>query len=488
MTDTETRLDEDVDRPLRERIRANPRPALVWAGGLFVLLLLEGPMYLESLFGALSWVLGVLPAEPGADAVAGVSSFFAELPHLLSRELIPNRGFHDGSQWQGTFLGLEPMYAWFIRFVLVYVYVVALLGWLWYGYVLFRRHYRAADWTPTDDVVDRLRNHYWGLFGLTIVVFFVAMAAFAPVVGPTTYEENIEGPYSHDMQYFDEETGEVETITIGQANLGSASRGSGDSHVGLWSYDDFGRFHPAGTLVSGKDLFTFLAYGARVSLFIGIGSMAIAGFLAAALALITAYYKGVTDLLVIVTSDSVQAMPALLLLILAAVVFRNSWISQLYNGAVMFVLLFALIRWPGLWRAVRGPALQVSEQEWIDAAKSYGQRPSIIMRKHMAPYILGYLLIYASLTLGGVIISVAALSFLGLGITAPTPEWGRAIDIGQPYIASQSWHISLIPGILITLVVTGFNALGDGIRDAIDPQSEGAEGGRTAAAAGGGGG
>jgi len=472
----ETELTEDIDQPLRDRLKAHPGPALLWGAGLCLLLLLEGPTYLDGLLGAIGFGLGLLPGAPGAEAFASASAFFSELPHLLSRELIPNRGYYDGSAWQGTFLGLEPKYAWLIRFLLVYVYVAVLLGWLWYGYVTFRRHYRAADWTPTDDVIDRLRSHYWGLFGLAVVVFFITMAAFAPVVGPTTAEENIEGPYSHDMQYYDADTDFF------------FSRGSGDSNVGIWSYDDFGRFHPVGTLVSGKDLFTFLAFGARVSLFIGLGSMAIAGFIATTLALVTAYYKGVTDLIVVLTSDSVQAMPALLLVILATVVFKNHWIAELYNGAMLFILLFALIRWPGLWRAVRGPALQVGEQEWVDAAKSYGQRPTVIMRKHMAPYILGYLLVYASLTLGGVIISVSALSFLGLGITAPTPEWGRAINIGQSYIASQSWHISLIPGILITLVVTGFNALSDGIRDAIDPQSEGAEGGATGAAAGGGGG
>ena len=110
------------------------------------------------------------------------------------------------------------------------------------------------------------------------------------------------------------------------------------------------------------------------------------------------------------------------------------------------------------------------------------------MRKHMFPYIVGYLLVYTSMTLGGIIIAVAGLTFLGLGITRPTPEWGRAINLGQQYVTTVSWHISFIPGIMIVLVVTAFNALGDGIRDAIDPQSEGgSDEGAEAAAAGGGG-
>jgi peptide/nickel transport system permease protein len=105
----------------------------------------------------------------------------------------------------------------------------------------------------------------------------------------------------------------------------------------------------------------------------------------------------------------------------------------------------------------------------------------------MAPYILGYLLVYASMTLGGIIVAVAGLSFLGLGINPPTPEWGRAVNIGQSYVTTASWHISFIPGVMIVLVVTAFNALGDGIRDAIDPQSEGGESDGAEVAASGGG-
>ena len=148
-------------------------------------------------------------------------------------------------------------------------------------------------------------------------------------------------------------------------------------------------------------------------------------------------------------------------------------------------LLLAAFQWPYLWRAIRGPTFQVSEGEWIDAAESYGQRPIAVMQKHMLPYVVGYLLIYASLKLGGIIIAVAALSFLGPGVNPPTPEWGFAVSEGRSYIASPSWHISLIPGIAITIVV-GFNALGDGIRDAIDPESGGSDEGAGAAAAGGG--
>lgn len=252
------------------------------------------------------------------------------------------------------------------------------------------------------------------------------------------------------------------------------------------TYDSFDRFHPFGTLPDGKDLFTFMAAGARISLFIALSTIILRSIISVLAALVSAYYKGLTDLFTVVAGDSIQALPGLLILILLSVVLSDTWIAQLYNGAVILVLIFSATGWPSLWRAVRGPAFQVSEEEWVDAAKSFGQSPLKTMQKHMLPYIGGYILVYGSMSLGGIIIGVAGLTFLGLGINPPTPEWGRAIDVGQPYVATASWHISLIPGILIVLVVTAFNALGDGIRDAIDPQSKASTDGDNEAAAAGG--
>lgn len=474
------------DSTYRERIADQPLPLLRWLAGALALVLLEIGAVLSLAVGTLDDVVSFVLSGDGAGALTGAAAWADSLPTLLSRELIPNRGYFTGEVWTGTFLGLEPKHAWLLRVLLILVYGLLWLGWLWKGYTTYRQYYRAADWTPTDDIIDRLRNHQWGQFGFAIVVLFLLMAIFAPAISPTTMDQNIRDPYSYEVQYFDEDAGEVQSVTVGEANRQSISKGSAERNVGPWRYDDFDRFHPFGTLPSGKDLFTFLAYGARISLFIGVTSMAVAGTIAMAFSMISSFYKGAVDLLLVLTSDSVQALPVLMVLILAAVVFSDTWLASVYNGALLFIALFALIYWPYLWRAVRGPAFQVAEEEWIDAAKNYGQHPAQIMRKHMAPYIVGYMLIYASLTLGGVIISVAGLSFLGLGITPPTPEWGRAISEGQPYVASHSWHISLIPGFLITLVVTAFNALGDGIRDAIDPQSTQEDESATVAAGGGG--
>jgi len=487
--------EEFEDKPLLDRVRDNPGPAVRWLVVLVALIGLE--------FGALmtfimSWpwsqlVGGIASALPaGGEAVRTIASYpamigdaLASIPTLLTRDLIPNQGYqHPNNGWQETFLGLSPAVAWAIRTALIYAYSGLVGYWTWRGYLVFREHYRYADWTPTDDVVERFRHHRWGLFGLTIVAAFIIMAVFAPALGPTTKEANINAPYSNYIKTWDEDMNQVREVAVGTANLGAQSQGSGQN-VGPGQYDDFGRFHPFGTLSNGKDLFTFMAHGARISLFIGLVAIAISGSVALSLSILTAYYKGIADLIVIVTSDAFQAMPRLLVLIMLSVVLSDHWIAKIYNGGLLLALLFGIWSWPALWRVVRGPAFQAAEKEWVDAAESYGQPTWDLVKTHIAPYTFTYLMIYMAMSVGGIMISTAGLSFLGVGITAPTPEWGRAVSMGQDYVATQSWHISILPGIAVTLVVIAFNALSDGIRDANDPQSEGGGADEVSAAGGG---
>lgn len=468
----DVRPDWPEDATFRDRIRSRPGPALRWVVVLVGLLAVQIGM-------VLGWIAGYLPAGAVADALSSV-------PSALSHETIPNRGYYHPEQgWVGTFMGLSPAVAWALRTAFVYLYAAAVVYWVWVGYELFRAVYRAPDWTPRDDVVDRLRGHTWGLFGAAVVFAFLVYALFAPVVSPTDIGQNLYDPFAHQIDYFDEEAGELRTVFIGDANLGSQS--GAQEGIGPMQYDDYDRFHPFGTMDRGQDLFTFMAYGARISLFIGVVAIGLSVVISGALAVLSAYYKGLLDLSVVLGSDSVQAMPQLLVIILLSVVFADTWIAGLYDGGFLLALIFGLTGWPSLWRAVRGPALQVADREWVDAARSMGQRPTTTMRRHMSPYLTGYLLVYGSMSLGGVIIGVAGLSFLGLGVTSPTPEWGRAVDAGQPYVATPSWHISLIPGLLVVLVVTAFNALGDGIRDAIDPESDTGASQEGAMATGGGG-
>lgn len=486
------------DLTLRQGIAQNPMPAITWGMVLGLLIALEFGAFLETLFLLAEGVVKGYPlGDPALQSIQGLKTSAGEIPTLLSRDVVPNQGWRAAKSgpWMGTFprnyglgFGLAPALAWLLRVGLIYAYSIAIVGWVLYGYEVFRSHYRQAAWTPRDDVLRRLRHHSWGKFGIAIVFAFVVMAVFAPSLSPAPLDQNIIEPFSYEIKYFNDETGEVETMLVGEANRFSESRGAGENNIGPWTYDDFDRFHPFGTLPNGKDLFTFMMFGARVSMFVGLLAITIMGVMATSFALLTAYYKGLVDLGVVIFGDSVMSIPQLLLLILVSAVFQGHWLDEIYNGGLLIALVFGLTGWPFLWRAVRGPAFQVSTEEWIDAARSYGQGASKTMQKHMLPYVVGYLLIYASLTLGGVILGTSALSFLGIGIHSPTPEWGRAVGMGQPYVATQSWHVSLLPGVMIVFIVTAFNALGDGIRDAIDPQSKGAETGATGAAAGGGGG
>lgn len=456
---------------------------LLWLGAGALLFVLEAGAVATFAVGLLADVAAAIPASMPASRLAataaetlhGVERSVGSVPTLLSRETIPNGGYWNGERWVGTFLGLSPAVSWGVRVALVYLYAFAWAGWAVAGYRLYRRRYRAADWSPRDDVADRFRSHTWGVFGLTVVFLFVVMAVFAPALGPTTVDVNMRNSYDHEFQYWNGETDRVETVVVGEANLQSQSMGN--TRVMPMTYDEFGRFHPFGTLPTGRDLFTFIAVGSRISLVIGVLSVGLSALVAASLALTAAYYQDRVDLGLVLVSDAVMAMPQLLLLIMLTTVLADTWVGGIYSGAFVLALIFAFTGWTYMWRSLRGPALQVAERQWIDAAESFGQRPRTIMRKHMLPYITGYLLIYGSMTLGGAIIAIAGLSYLGLGVAPPTPEWGRAINLGQDYVNTGSWHISLVPGLLITLVVTGFNALGDGIRDAIDPRSDSSTGG-----------
>ncbi|MFB6253496.1 MAG: ABC transporter permease [Halobacteriaceae archaeon] len=483
-----------------DNVKERPWPVIYLGLGALILLLLELGAISNTVL-SLKWEL-ISPYIPEiiGSPIGSAMKLLASLPTLLSRDLISNQGYWTGEWWTiqilniritgkiwgGTFLGLAPAHAWALRVLAVYLYAFLWFALFWKGFLIYRKYYRPASWTPTDDIINRFRDHQWGQFGLVVVLIFFVMAIFAPTLGTTTVDQNIKRPFSHEIKYYNEKTNSVKSIKVGQANFESVSTGSVQQNIGPLDYDKFGRFHPFGTLPSGEDLFTFMVNGARVTLVVGIISLSLAGMLALIFAVASAYYKGLFDLGVVLTSDSIQSIPPLLFIILVAHVMSGTWIANIYHGGLLIALIFSVTWWPYLWRSIRGPALQVSEEQWIDAAKSFGQRPRFIMQKHMVPYVIGYLLIYGSLTLGGIIIAMAGLSFLGIGINPPTPAWGRAINMGQAYVASASWHISLIPGFTIVLLVTAFNALGDGIRDSIDPQSEASASEMSAAGGGGG--
>jgi len=182
---------------------------------------------------------------------------------------------------------------------------------------------------------------------------------------------------------------------------------------------------------NGKDLFTFMAYGARVSIFIGVFAAIVAGGIALSLALLTAYYRGLLDLVAVLTSDAFSAMPQLLVLIMLVSVLADHWISSIYSGGFLIAFLFGIWGWMGLWRAVRGPAFQVAQNEWVLASKGFGERPWNIVRKHVAPYVIGYLLIYLSMSVGGYMIGARQASHTWGSASKRRPRDG-ARDCARP--------------------------------------------------------
>jgi peptide/nickel transport system permease protein len=507
MTAAEEQRRKHDETTIVDRIAANPMPALKWVAVAGTLLALEFGAFLSGLMiGVESAILGLTGFVEllvsviwvgGANIIVdvqqsiigfttGIFEFAQSIPTLLSRDVIPNQGWQTGPNggWEGTFMGLSPGMAWGLRTVLIFAYSLFFAYWLFRGWLVFREHYRAADWTPRDDIVDRLRGHRWAEFGIIVVLLYVTMALFAPALGPSTVDQNIQNPYNYQIKYFDDEAGEVATIAAGDANFNSKSKGAGDNNVAPMTYDNYDRFHPFGTITNGRDLFTILMHGARISMTVALIAIGLSALIATILALVSAYYAGTTDLVILTIADGFVSVPLLLLLIMVGALFGGHWLADFMDGGFLIALVYGIVAWPFLWRAIRGPAFQVSEMEWIDAAKSFGQRPFTIMRKHMFPYVAGYMMIYASLSFGAIILVLAALSFLNVGIQPPTPSWGRIVDLGRDYVSGPSWHISTIPGVMIVIIVTGLNALGDGLRDAIDPESEGGD--SQEAAAGGG--
>ena len=219
-----------------------------------------------------------------------------------------------------------------------------------------------------------------------------------------------------------------------------------------------------GTDPVGRDMFSRILYGARTSLIIGIfavGSAAVVGVL---LGLIAGYYGGWVHSLIMRIVDAFMAIPGLMLALL---------ISGLVGGGTKIVI-FAMAIWqfPGLCRLMCGQVLSVKENEYVFAARAIGMSDLRIMFTQILPNAFPPILVALSLGMGGVILGEAGLSFLGIGVKPPVCAWGSMIQQGYPYLLTNP-ILSIAPGVAIMLTVFGFNMVGDGLRDAIDPRLRG---------------
>jgi len=219
--------------------------------------------------------------------------------------------------------------------------------------------------------------------------------------------------------------------------------------------------HLLGTDNLGRDIFSRIVAGtvvdAQVSVVVVAFSMAVGGLLGA----ISGFYGGKVDEIVMRVTDIFLAFPGLILALAIAAALGPSLLH------VMEALL--VVWWPTYARLSRAEALTVKENQYIEAAKASGLRDIEIVFRHVLPNILPPLMIYATLDIGSVILNASVLSYIGLGAQPPQAEWGRMVFDGQSYLMTQ-WWLPIFPGVAIMVTVLGFNLLGDGLRDALDPR------------------
>jgi peptide/nickel transport system permease protein len=260
------------------------------------------------------------------------------------------------------------------------------------------------------------------LFGATLLALMVGSALFAPLLSP----------YPPDNQ--DVENRLQPPIWAG---------GSSD--------------HLLGTDHLGRDMLSRIMYGGRVSLMIGFSAVLVSGTLGVVFGLVSGFYGGRIDALVMRIADVQLAFPQILLVLLILVIFGRSLAA--------IVLVLALADWVIYARLVRGRLLVERQQEYVEAAEAIGAPGRRIMFRHLLPNVAPLIIVIATLQLGLMVILESSLSYIGVGVEPPTSSWGRMLNDGQMYMV-VAWWVSTLPGLAIVLAVLGVNFLGDGLRKA----------------------
>lgn len=271
------------------------------------------------------------------------------------------------------------------------------------------------------EIFKRFKKNRMAVFGLVVIILLILCALFPSVIAP----------YGYDDQNLSEQF-----IAPCLA-------------------------HPFGTDNFGRDILSRVIYGCRISLLIGLISVSISCVLGVVLGCIAGYYGNKVDNLVMRFIDIMLAIPQMLL--------AMSIVAALGIGTENLILAIAIGSVPGYARIVRGSILSVKGQEYIEAARSIGASDFRIITRHIVPNCLAPIIVQATMSIASAILSTASMSFIGLGIEPPTPEWGSMLSAGRAYLRDH-WFVVTFPGIAIMLTVFAFNLFGDGLRDALDPK------------------